>query len=81
MSISLNYNFSYTNKEEKDQTGATPLLKSVEFGSVDCTMLLLERGADMSAVNKKDENVLHIAARKNHTETMKVNAHYTQGSQ
>ena len=68
---------SKANKEDRDDDDDTPLLTSVEFGSADCARVLLERGARMYAVDKEDQNALHVAAKYNEVETMQVSRVYT----
>ena len=71
------YSCSNANKEDRDDDDDTPLLTSVEFGSADCARVLLERGARMYAVDKEDQNALHVAAKYNEVETMQVLRAYT----
>lgn len=46
----------------KDNKGNTPLLTAAEAGEYDVFNYLVEKGAELHVVNKKNENVLHKAA-------------------
>lgn len=43
--------------------GGTPLMEAAYYGNLDTLKLLLERGANVKAVDKDGETVLHFAAR------------------
>ena len=49
------------NKNEKDLTGYTPLMRAVEFEKVDFVERLVELGADVDVKNDYDENALSLA--------------------
>ena len=54
----------------------TPLHVAVRNGSHRVLELLVEKGAQMDVINKKDRTILHIAATANRPETLKVGNHY-----
>jgi len=58
--------------DEKDDTDTTPLLLAAAGGHYELVEFLVEKGADINAVDNKGRNVLHCAALGNiHQNTMK----------
>ena len=64
--------------EARDGDGMTPLLLAVANGSNRVLKLLLERGAQASTLNKKDQTVIHLAAKNNLPATLKVRTKWGQ---
>ena len=52
------------NKNEKDLTGYTPLMRAVEFEKVDFVEKLVELGADVNVKNDYDEDALSLAEKR-----------------
>lgn len=50
--------------DPRNDWGSTPLMMAVAVGSKDCTVLLLEKGADPLAVNNADKGLLAFAEKR-----------------
>jgi ankyrin repeat protein len=48
--------------DERDKDGTTPLMKAAMFSQLDGFRALLDAGADVNAVSKNGQSVLHYAA-------------------
>ena len=62
----------HSNKEAQDEDNDTPLLTAVEYGSAECAGVLLEHGARVDAVDRQEQNAVHVAAKYNEIKTMQV---------
>ena len=60
------------NITDKTQAGWTALNESIEHNSHACLSILLESGADLSAVDSIGQTVLHIIARRGDQRTMVI---------
>ena len=70
--IKLFVGYRNANKEAQDEDNDTALLTAVEYGSAECASVLLEHGARIHAVNRLEQNAVHVAAKYNEIETMQV---------
>ena len=55
-----------------DKHGATLVMRASFHGAVRCVKLLIEKGADLQAVNGQGETVLHLACRGGHREIVRL---------
>lgn len=56
--------------DHRDVEGSTPLMTTTAYSSVESAAVLVRRGADQTAVDNKDMNILHYIAYLATTETM-----------
>ena len=70
--ICLNDEEFYVNVNQPDEHLWTYLMYAVRFSFNDIVEYLLSQGADIHAVKGDGNNVLHIAAREGHLDTIKI---------
>lgn len=58
--------------ENNDNDGYTPFLLAAVKGHVEASMLLLERGANISAQEKLGRNAVYLCAEENETTLLRV---------
>ena len=73
MKIFFSNNNSGADIDALTQNQETPLMYAVEEGSVEATLYLLEMKANINLCNNNGQSVLHIGARENQLEILKVN--------
>ena len=57
---------SCVNWQTKDSVKTTPLLLAAKNGGLDTVKMLVESGADLTFCDSNDNNIVHVAALKNH---------------
>ena len=64
-------NASCINAETNDAQKSTPLLLAGQNGGLDAVKCLVQLGANLSATDSSDRNIVHTVALKNHTNILK----------
>ena len=64
--------YSGADIEWEDYSGRTPLLMAATFGKAEAVVKLLERGADVEAVDCNNNNVVHCIVNQGHVNMLKV---------
>ena len=64
--------FSGSDIEARDKDNMTPLLTAVTHGEDKTVRVLLEEGANVSALTKGDQSVIHLAAKHNRLTCLQV---------
>ena len=62
---------AHINRRDKDNY--TPLLLAATYGNVDTVEMLLQKGADYTAVDKYDKTAIFMAAEENKYKVLEVN--------
>ena len=57
----------------RDKDNYTPLLLAATYGNVDTVEMLLQKGADYTAVDKYDKTAIFMAAEENKYKVLEVN--------
>ena len=68
--ISLSLRGARINRRDKDNY--TPLLLAATYGHVETVELLLQKGADYTAVDKYDKTAIYLAAEENKFAVLEV---------
>ena len=64
--------FRGADKEWEDDNGRTPLLTAAAYGKTEAVIKLLEKGADVEAIDNNERNVVHFIVSKGHVNMLKV---------